>query len=130
MSNKKQATHMENSSSHGAVPWASLLEGRMGWAEWTRPGCTLSVLGKCMFLLQAAEHGCRGCLLFSILEIWTHSYSEMLECPALIGCLFGSLTLFYPFLQIRLNSRGLIYSVGLLLASVFVTVGLQLSPYS
>lgn len=33
-----------------------------------------------------------------------------------------------PLLQIRLNSRGLIYSVGLLLASVFVTVSWQLSP--
>ena len=47
-----------------------------------------------------------------------------------LGRCFGSLTLCHPLLQIRLNSRGLIYSVGLLLASVFVTVGLQLSPLS
>ena len=44
--------------------------------------------------------------------------------------MFGSLTLCHPLSQIRLNSRGLIYSVGLLLASVFVTVGLRLSPLS
>lgn len=62
-------------------------------------------------------------------EIWTHGYSEWLERLTLSRCLSRSLTLCHPFLQIRLNSRGLIYSVGLLLASVFVTVGLQLLPH-
>lgn len=66
----------------------------------------------------------RSCRLLSIPGLTgTH-------CPALRRHAFRSLTPCHPFLQIRLNSRGLIYSVGLLLASVFVTVGLQLSPLS
>lgn len=42
----------------------------------------------------------------------------------------SSLSLCHPLSQIRLNSRGLIYSVGLLLASVRLATGLRLSLLS
>lgn len=105
-------------------------EGRLGRAGQTRPYCA------CFRKTHVPTTRRRARLLKLPLvflprgEIWTHSYSEMPECPAPSRCLFRSLTWFHPFLQIRLNSRGLIYSVGLLLASVFVTVGLHFCPYS